>query len=209
MGLLLVPTRVDAKKGTQIKAKDLRVAQVAELGEARKPARVVTIFAIPGRPGELAVACAREARPETAAHCGVLDESGKVLDDSLGMNVLRAEDRKKGDHLEILFKANIDKEHIYISANAPLSPESLDAIGRGFQTDLSMLEFMTGLDAFPIGVGLEGGVKVVGEYVVFGQAATTRTSELLAEFKGAPPPPVEEEGEAVAEPSPAVTSSVN
>lgn len=189
---MLLPTAVGAKKQIQTKGKDARIAQIAELGVPQKPARVLTTFSVPGQPGEFAVVCARAAQADAAAFCAVLDANGQVVDDSLGLNVLRVEDKRKGDHLELLFQAQFGKDHVYIAVKAALTPENLDVIGRGFQADLSMLEFMTGVDAFPIGVGLEGGVKVVGEYLVFGKAATTSTQQLLGEFKAAPVPPLEE-----------------
>lgn len=193
IALVFAPSTVGAKKHQTVKGEALRVAQVAEVGVERAPARVLTTFEAPGYKGKLAVACAREARPDTAAFCAVIDERGGVLDDSLGLNVLRTEDPKKGDHLELLFQAQLGKEVTYISTSAGLTPENLDAIGKAFQADLSMLEFMTGLDAFPVGVGLEGGAKISGEFIVFGKAATTPTADLLAEIKAPPEPEPEPE----------------
>lgn len=204
---LLVSGPTQASEKVQVSAKDFRRAQIAEVGMPTAPPRVVATFSLPGSKEVLGVACARKAKSENPAHCAVVDASGQILDASIGLNVMRVKD-KKGEKIELLFAAQWDKKHVYIAGLAPLDPAFIDAVEAAFAADLSMIEFMSADEGFPIGVALDAGAKASGDKIVFGDAGEIERAKLVAELAKAPPPceppapPAAEASEGGAEPAP-------
>ena len=176
-----------ASNAAHVDGGDIRTQQLGELGLEGAPPRVLATFKVPEHTGKHAVACGRAAKPETSAHCVVIDPKGAVIDSSVGLNVMRvAKKGKVPEHLELLWRAEFGKTHVYIATRAPFSLESIDVVAKAFQADLSAIEFMPADQAFPLGVPLGGGVRADGGSLVFGDAGRVDATALVAEISKVP-----------------------
>src|SRR5690606_4162843 len=128
---------------------EVRSQQLAEVGMPGAPPRVLATFKVPEHTSKYGVACARAAKPDASAHCAVIDDAGAIVDASVGLNVLRV--AKKGkipEHLELLWRAEFGKTHVYIASRTAFSLENIDRVAKGFSADLSAIEFMPADQAF-------------------------------------------------------------
>lgn len=176
-----------AGKKVNVENSELREQQLLEVGVERAPPRVVVVFSMPGSKAKLGIACARKPKSEDPANCAVIDGKGKILDASVGLNVLRIKG-KEGERLELLFTAQWDKQTVHVASYGPLDLAFIDGTARAFGADLSMIEYMDAEQGFPIGVALAGETKAEGTDLVFGAGGKISAATLVAELAKAPAP---------------------